>query len=147
MLKEFPKAPQIPAAMFRLAIVLNADNRRKEAASYAMRITKDYPRSPHAFDAYLVVAEYYLSQDMLPAALTNIQHALAIAEPRPAVDRQHVLLCRALLTWASAGRSAAVAAELRMVADGLRDATGAEADALRARATEFLKRLDGLPLE
>lgn len=147
VLKEFPNAPQIPEAMFRLSMVLNADNRRKEAASYAMRLTKAYPRSPHAFDAYLVVAEYYLSQDMLPAALTNIEHALAVAEPRAAVQRQRVLLCRALLTWASAGRSATVAADLRMVAEVLRDATGAEAEALRSHATEFLKRLDGLPLE
>jgi TolA-binding protein len=71
LLKEFPNYARIDEVMFYLGRGLIAADKKKEGASYMLRLTKDYPKSKYTTDAFLAVAEYYFDQDLLIAAKTN----------------------------------------------------------------------------
>ena len=71
LLKEFPNYGRIDEVMFYLGRGLISANKKKDGASYMLRLTKDYAKSKYVTDAYLAVAEYYFDQDLLFAAKTN----------------------------------------------------------------------------
>jgi TolA-binding protein len=71
LLKEFPNYGRIDEVMFYLGRGLISADKKKDGASYMLRLTKDYPKSKYVTDAYLAVAEYYFDQDLLFAAKTN----------------------------------------------------------------------------
>jgi TolA-binding protein len=71
LLKEFPNYSRIDEVMFYLGRGLISADKKKDGASYMLRLTKDYPKSKYVTDAYLAVAEYYFDQDLLFAAKTN----------------------------------------------------------------------------
>ena len=57
--------------MFYLGRGLGTAGKKKEGASYMLRLTKEYPKSQFVTQAYLAVAEYYFDNDLLFAAKTN----------------------------------------------------------------------------
>jgi TolA-binding protein len=58
--------------MFYLGRGLISADKKKDGASYMLRLTKDYPQSKYVTDAYLAVAEFYFDKDLLLfAAKTN----------------------------------------------------------------------------
>ena len=71
LLKEFPNYGRIDEVMYYLGRGLISADKKKDGASYMLRLTKDYPNSKYKTDAYLAVAEYYFDQDLLFAAKTN----------------------------------------------------------------------------
>ncbi|MCB9545046.1 MAG: tetratricopeptide repeat protein [Myxococcales bacterium] len=76
LLKEFPNYSRIDEVMFYLGRGLHAADKKKEGASYMLRLTKEYPKSKFVTRAYLAVAEYYFDNDLLFAAKTNYQKVL-----------------------------------------------------------------------
>ena len=71
LLKEFPNYRRIDEVMFYLGRGLITASKKKEGASYMLRLTKDFPKSKYVTQAYLAVAEYYFDNDLLFAAKTN----------------------------------------------------------------------------
>ena len=71
LLKEFPNYERIDEVMFYYGRGLIAADKKKEGASYMLRLTKEYPKSKYVTPAYLAVAEYYFDNDLLFAAKTN----------------------------------------------------------------------------
>lgn len=71
LLKEFPNYERIDEVMFYYGRGLIAAEKKKEGASYMLRLTKEYPKSRYVTPAYLAVAEYYFDNDLLFAAKTN----------------------------------------------------------------------------
>ncbi len=71
LLKEFPNYKRIDEVMFYLGRGLTTAGKKKEGASYMLRLTKEYPKSQFVTQAYLAVAEYYFDNDLLFAAKTN----------------------------------------------------------------------------
>ena len=71
LLKEFPNYKRIDEVMFFLGRGLITAGKKKEGASYMLRLTKEYPKSKYRTAAYLAVAEYYFDNDLLFAAKTN----------------------------------------------------------------------------
>lgn len=71
LLKEFPNYKRIDEVMFYLGRGLGTAGKKKEGASYMLRLTKEYPKSRYVTQAYLAVAEYYFDNDLLFAAKTN----------------------------------------------------------------------------
>ena len=71
LLKEFPNYRRIDEVMFYLGRGLSVAGKKKEGASYMLRLTKDFPKSKYVTQAYLAVAEYYFDNDLLFAAKTN----------------------------------------------------------------------------
>ncbi|MCB9521828.1 MAG: tetratricopeptide repeat protein [Myxococcales bacterium] len=76
LLKEFPNYKRIDEVMFYLGQGLITAGKKKEGASYMLRLTKDYPKSKYVTRAYLAVAEYYFDNDLLFAAKTNYQKVI-----------------------------------------------------------------------
>lgn len=71
LLKQFPNYKRIDAVMFYLGRGLQSAGKKKEGASYMLRLTKEYPKSKFVTRAYLAVAEYYFDNDLLFAAKEN----------------------------------------------------------------------------
>ena len=71
LLKEFPNYRRLDEVIFYLGQGLITAGKKKEGASYMVRLTKEYPRSKYKTRAYLAVAEYYFDNDLLFAAKTN----------------------------------------------------------------------------
>ncbi len=71
LLKEFPNYARLDEVMFYLGRGLTQAEKKKEGASYMLRLTKEYPKSKYVTQAYLAVAEYYFENDLLFAAKTN----------------------------------------------------------------------------
>ncbi len=71
LLKEFPNYRRIDEVMFYLGRGLITAGKKKEGASYMLRLTKDFPKSKYKTQAFLAVAEYYFDNDLLFAAKTN----------------------------------------------------------------------------
>lgn len=71
LLKEFPNYDRLDEVMFYLGRGLSEAEKKKEGASYMLRLTKEYPKSKYVTQAYLAVAEYYFDNDLLFAAKTN----------------------------------------------------------------------------
>lgn len=71
LLKEFPNYRRLDEVMYFLGRGLIQAEKKKEGASYMLRLTKEYPKSKYLTPAYLAVAEYYFDNDLLFAARTN----------------------------------------------------------------------------
>jgi TolA-binding protein len=76
LLKEFPNYERIDEVMFYLGRGLHAADKKKEGASYMLRLTKEHPKSKFVTRAYLAVAEFYFDNDLLLAAKANYEKVL-----------------------------------------------------------------------
>ena len=88
LLKEFPNYKRIDEVMFFLGRGLITAGKKKEGASYMLRLTKEYPKSKYRTAAYLAVAEYYFDNDLLFAAKTNY---LKVLEDRKSIQYPYAL--------------------------------------------------------
>lgn len=88
LLKEFPNYERIDEVMFYYGRGLITAGKKKEGASYMLRLTKEYPKSQYVTPAYLAVAEYYFDNDLLFAAKTNY---LKVAENKKATEYPYAL--------------------------------------------------------